>query len=799
MNSEVGRHLNLTTFDSSTRPPLTRIARFAVAASLVTGVALSAVWPSREGQFLSGDDERLILNHYLVNHPSFGNAITFVTHLTDDLYQPLPMMTFQIDYARGDPDAAAHFPVESAPFHRTNMWLHAINAVLVFVLVRRIVGCSRIGLLSALLFACHPFAVESVAWINGRMILMASVFALLAFLAAVNPKNSGPIMATIAFLFSSLCKILPTIPIVAAWYDRRVNGPWIRRRVFAFAAMLVIAMGFSALASYSVSKSVPAETIAAEGGAPAPARMILAASYYLENYFYPARLAAWSPPARVFDWTSPIMLRGLAECLAFVAAIFLARRRWPAVYVGLGTFALLLVPFLIAGTTRRFLAADRYMYLPIFGLHLAVAACAIAAFDQIRVKFGQPLARAAIGAPILAILAACIWWSGRLSETWRDSVQRDQRIVDVYPDEPDARTQLAKAEIFCGNPDAALNVIAEARRRWPDNARLYAVAGDAFRAKKDWPAAERELRVAAEKLPKHLRTQYEYALTLEAMGHPAADRYERILQVDPNYLPAITALARIHQTEGRSSEAAVYCEQALAINPTNLESLRRLAGIRMTQSEDGKALDLLERAARIDPADFTSMVWLQVLLTEAGRGGEMVSWWERAAAAGLDTPESQSWLAWAWFSADRKAEAEHLIARVTNQYPDRGRLILENSPRPALTDPTFFIMWARAVESLRRGDDGSIAELDGQAFFDAYFHSLQTERRRLIIAAIGHLTDDKRTMPAALYLVSRAFLIDGQVEAARKIAQRIVGNKSIWATAAKKLLTSATTSSPAKP
>ena len=64
--------------------------------------------------------------------------------------------------------------------HLTNVLLHALNAGLVFVLLRQMTGAMWRSLLVAALFAVHPLRVESVAWVAERKDVLSGFFGLLS-------------------------------------------------------------------------------------------------------------------------------------------------------------------------------------------------------------------------------------------------------------------------------------------------------------------------------------------------------------------------------------------------------------------------------------------------------------------------------------------------------------------------------------------------------------------------------------------------------------------------------------------
>src|SRR5262249_6073159 len=149
----------------------------------------------------------------------------------------------------------------------------------------------------------------------------------------------------------------------------------------------------------------------AESTTSLPARVMLASRYYFENYLWPTRLSAWSPPPQSIPVLSAPVAIGAGEWLVLSAVMAISRRRCRPGFVGIGLFALLLAPFLAAMTARTFLTADRYMYLPIIGLHLAVAAWAVRTFDAMRNRisfFGGGLGVLVVSV-LLAMWTAAGW------------------------------------------------------------------------------------------------------------------------------------------------------------------------------------------------------------------------------------------------------------------------------------------------------------------------------------------------------------------------------------------------------
>ena len=77
------------------------------------------------------------------------------------------------------------FGVDPGAMHLVNAGIHAINALLLFLLLRRMTGAIWRSAIVAALFALHPLRVESVAWISERKDVLSGFFFLLTIWAYV--------------------------------------------------------------------------------------------------------------------------------------------------------------------------------------------------------------------------------------------------------------------------------------------------------------------------------------------------------------------------------------------------------------------------------------------------------------------------------------------------------------------------------------------------------------------------------------------------------------------------------------
>lgn len=826
----------------------------------VAFVALAFGWPTRNGGYIAGDDERLALNHVYVNHPSPANAARLLAIVHGDLYQPLPVLSFQLNYALAEPRRESTHGVSLYGFHLTNILLHAINAALVFLVASRLVPARRdrrIGLLTALFFACHPFAVEPVAWISGRTILLATLFSLLLLLGL--PFGRSPLASVLAWLLALASKVLPTVPLAAIWCDWRIHGRIPPRRWTIYVLLILMGTAATFLVFRATSEAGFIDAMQAEPADPVPIRILLAARYYLENYVWPNRLAGWSPPPQGHSYTSPPVLIALLEYAALFLFIALTWRRHRTICLGLVLFLILIAPFLAASVARRFLAADRYMYLPILGLHLAVAAALVSMWHSPQ-RSANPLFAGLTKLLAAALLIAwfCVGW--HLGPTWTDNITRNQRAIDVYRDNVLAHVELAKAFVIEKQPDEALATIAKARQRWPDHPRLAGVAGEAHRLKKDWPAAAHELRRAAAGLPHHLWTLYYLARTLDDMGQADEARalYNNILNQHASYFPALVALARNHEKVGNISAAIAAYERAIGLNPHDRDALLSLAVLRIRQQHWSAAEPPLRSILQLDPDDFAALLNLGVVFARTHRTTEALAIYDRLVARdpAATTPRLNRAALLAQLNRPADAEADfrailaadpghrdaaiglHELLQQQHRYPELPALWqsvaatgesdgvqawivwaealagnLESAQRAAMTiDLTSphraFADWALAYLALRENRTQDFKNILSKIPADRSVTPASLQQARIIRLALLDLPDSTRDSPAGLFALANALLYDRQTDAARTVLSRIMERDKggRWGEAAEDLYrriestsTHTTTSAPNQP
>ncbi len=821
--------------------------RVAVVLLTVAAAAWATGWPTRDGEFLRGDDQRFVVEHALVRHPSARNALKLLTTVHGDLYQPIPMLSFQLDCLRARAVPAERFGIEPRAFHLTNIALHALNAVLVVWLMVRLTSRWTIAWAVGLLFATHPLTIEPVAWISGRMVLLASLFALLTLISCVGRSTRSRWTSGAAVILwggSLLSKVMPTVPLAAAVCDWYRQGT-LRRRWAIYAVLLAASAAMTILAIHTSRQFGLFEGAEAEAKTSLPIRVLLAGAACVRNYVWPVELASWTPPPDAVGWLSAEAGAALLVWGGFGALLVVSYRLNRTAFVGLLLFAIVLLPFLGTTSARHLLTADRYSYLPTVGLHLAVISGGAAVLRRLHRQLSFHLVSAVGGIAVLVLCGLWCWVGWEYARSWRTSTARDQRLVHLYPDRLEAHLQLAQSLIWEGEAETALKTIAAARARWPDHPRLAAEAGEALRLRRDWPAALRELNFAARNLPNRTRTLYYRALTLEELGcsQEARSEYSAILEKWPGFAPAAAALARNYLRVGDTAAARTAFEQVLRLNPYHRDSLFELAMLHMQAGDQAEAETLLRRILAQDPQDVPALLNLGVAIAMQGRATEALAILDQVVAVDPNAVAALLNQASLLVALGRTAEAESIYRRLLERHPGMMDAaiclheLLEKSGRsPELVqlwaglasgtadneEPKAWLVWAwtangrldEAEEALRQlGEDSrhrAFAEwaLIGEHLLRHQEDLLLARLRRLrqwtvwpenarravqsrhVLQSLSDLPTEVRTSPPGLLALAHALLFKGDWLGARYAAEQMIAVEPVvpWTEEARGLL-----------
>ena len=136
---------------------------------LLFGLVFWVFFPSIHGAFIEFDDRAYVTgNAHVTSGLTLRNIVWAISHGEDANWHPVTQWSFILDYQL--------YGLKPWGYHLTNVLLHAVNTVLVFLVLRRMTGATWRSLMVAVLFGLHPLRVESVTWISERKDVLSMLF-----------------------------------------------------------------------------------------------------------------------------------------------------------------------------------------------------------------------------------------------------------------------------------------------------------------------------------------------------------------------------------------------------------------------------------------------------------------------------------------------------------------------------------------------------------------------------------------------------------------------------------------------
>ena len=523
-----------------------------VGADLLAVLALIAVTvvvfiPTVGHDWVDLDDNENFLGNPHYRGLGLAQLRWMVTGVRMGHWTPVTWLTHGLDYVL--------WGMNPTGYHLGNVLLHAVNAALVFLVARRLLGAAmpasgvaalRMGALAAaLLFALHPLRAESVAWITERRDVLAGSFYLLTILAWLRAGTSEDgrrrrwyllslVLFVLGLLSKSMVVSLPLVLLVLDVYPlRRLNvGAWrtpaARRVLLEKAPYVALAVAMVVITSLTFRSHMRVTALETHPPAARVAMVAYSLAFFPWKTAVPLDLRPMYPlPARVSLLDAPFLPAALA--VAGVTLVLVAvRRRWPAGLAVWVAYAVMLAP--VSGLVHAGpqLVADRFGYLPSLGFCLLFGAGVAAAARRPSLARVVPVAAA-----VWLVCLAALTWSQL--QIWRDTNTLFTYMLEMEPDCAWCHAQYGSTLGNRGRLDAALPHLIRAAELRPESFNNQANVGLAF------------LRVgrAAAAVP-----YLTMAVTLK-----------------PDYLDAVTNLGLALVAVDRAADALPYLERAAAARP----------------------------------------------------------------------------------------------------------------------------------------------------------------------------------------------------------------------------------------
>ena len=563
-------------------------------------LTISAFSPVRDAGFLNYDDPQYVTNNPTVLKGLRLEGLAWAFSSFDAAnWHPLTWISHMLDVTL--------FGLRPGLHHLVNLGLHTAAAGLLFLVLKGMTGALWPSLFTSALFAVHPLHVESVAWISERKDVLSGLLwmlTLFCYLRYVKKPGSGRYVTVVAlFLLGLLAKpMLVTLPLVLLlldwWPLHRFRGTVFGATASAAPGARRLVLEKLPLLALSAVSCVITYLAQQRGGAmmltelfPFRVRVGNAlVSYlgYIGKALYPAHLIPFYPhPGTSLP---PIgVLLSLWVLVGVTVLAFALHRRHPWLALGWLWYLGTLVPVIGLVQVGRQAMADRYSYLPLTGLFIALAWEASSRTSAKR--YGGALL-ATCAATVLAVLVSLSW---RQATLWKDSVTLFTHVTRVDPG----------------------NFVA------------YNTLGSDLLLRHDTAGAVRLFRKALEINPLALEARYNLGLALALTGDAdaAIEQFTAVVgykKGSSRDAEALYNLGKLLLEKGRIGEALHNLDAALARQPGEPQIHFSRGQALVAQGNMQAAADAFRSAVLLAPEDATAHNNLGIALAELGRREEAI-------------------------------------------------------------------------------------------------------------------------------------------------------------------------------
>jgi tetratricopeptide (TPR) repeat protein len=418
---------------------------------------------------------------------------------------------------------------------------------------------------TAVLFAVHPVHAESVAFISGRVDVLATLFALAAMACAARRGWLAAVgvglCTTLAFLSKEIALVTPVL-LVLVWRNNVSRNRWMpawpRDQMLAVivAAVVVVALRLWALDSLLPSTASQARST---GSVLLPLQSLL---FALASVFVPLRQINMEP--------HPEHLQAMRLAVGFALALGLwgsALLRLPgrAAQVRVLIAAVVSMLLFLNLLPQETLLSERFLYLSSGFLLVPVGGWFAAAWQ----RHGAVRGTAVVSGVVL------VAWLLMLS-SWRAGVWR----TDV-------------------------TVWRQAVREEPQRAAFWDRLGLALTERRRFNQAEVALRRAVELEPHNANALHNMGVLLQSTQRPAeaVPYYRRALERLPNDVPAYLNLGQCLMSLGESEAALESFQTATRLKPDHVAAHRMAISAALAAQRPDVALEHLQAALRLQPRD----------------------------------------------------------------------------------------------------------------------------------------------------------------------------------------------------
>jgi Tfp pilus assembly protein PilF len=578
----------------------------------ITFVVLYIYHQTSSFDFINFDDPIYVSDNQAVKSGINYESLAWAFRIHKDIcmyYQPIAWISHMIDVELWGLDPGRH--------HLSSVFIHLLNALLLFFILKSMTGSFIKSALAASLFSLHPVNVDAVSWIAERKTLVSSFFWFLgmwAYLLYVRkPKLSLYLLLLFFFTFGILTKpVMITFPcallLLDIWplnridFEKTFNFKILAHLIIEKIPLFIITglwfitplLSPALMSNETTPEFIPHSLRIANA--------LVAYVKYVMKFFVPVDLSILYP----YPESVPVIQAVSAFfMLFFVTSLFILQyKKKPYLIIGWLWFLGILFPTsgLILGTLWPSMA-DRWAYLPYIGL------CIITSWFVVDIAMYRRNLLLIFLVLIGTYISWLTWTAKKQVTHWTNSLtifEKSLTVIDYHylphqniaaelmkrgvheqarkhlsiiiehePDHAEAFYNMGLSFYQTGENEKSLNYLKKARAIDTKNANSYLVSVLILKKQKKYEEAINLCEQAFEKVRKKDEILYQFAQLMSDTGknEVAELKLIELLSEAPHHVSGIILYADLLRQRNETDKALFHYQKALFLSPKNDKAL----------------------------------------------------------------------------------------------------------------------------------------------------------------------------------------------------------------------------------
>lgn len=578
----------------------------------LVGVTFAVYLNTLKGGFVYDDNLQIEINPWIksavhLRDIFFTHSFGFMQDFKAMTYRPMVFVVYMLEYR--------FFGLEPWGWHLVNVILHAVNTILVYLVVYSLlppVNTAQASTLSrwtghlppfasALIFSIHPVKSEAVAWLAClpelffTLLCLSGLYIHIRGNAAIKSRSVGfpariayyllpAVLFFIAVFFKETAAALPLLVFLYDFLIDRDKGFFSVDKLFKYTPYVIAVVLYLPMRANALEFIPPTEQYNAYLGLTRyqfmlnifPLFVQYLAMLVLPLYDYPMRL--FDP---VFTLSAPKAFLSLLATAAISALVVVLRKTlFPRYLFAIAFVVIPILPTFYAIWTNQAPYTDRYLYFPSVGAAIFLALIVRRVVER---PWAQDMRRVAVAVIVLGLYAAVfsVWTAGK-NRIWKDNLTFWGAALDGASDNHVASYNIGKIYLKEGKTDEAIKIL------------KASIKANMSKATPD-PSIQM-----------HVYRQLAVAYSRKEMVDEAIDAFGNYLALKPDDITAVYNLAALYRKKGLYGDAVEQYTIALLLarEPWQFKDIYLNLGESYIEAGNGgKALESYRKALQYAPGD----------------------------------------------------------------------------------------------------------------------------------------------------------------------------------------------------